>query len=122
MFTYLNGSIMRQLVAAISGAVALLLIITSFIFLTKLSDDNRQQITRAIEDIVKLQSAEVRGFFEAKGQVVHSVFANPQVIDWFTNYNERLSDIDNSKQYQQVTEYFKYFSTQDKAIKSVFFW
>jgi methyl-accepting chemotaxis protein len=112
---------MRQLVAAISGAVALLLIITSFIFLTKLSDDNRQQITRAIEDIVKLQSAEVRGFFEAKGQVVHSVFANPQVIDWFTNYNERLSDIDNSKQYQQVTEYFKYFSTQDKAIKSVFF-
>jgi methyl-accepting chemotaxis protein len=121
MFTYLNGSIMRQLVAAISGAVALLLIITSFIFLTKLSDDNRQQITRAIEDIVKLQSAEVRGFFEAKGQVVHSVFANPQVIDWFTNYNERLSDIDNSKQYQQVTEYFKYFSTQDKAIKSVFF-
>ena len=121
MFTYLNGSIMRQLVAAISGAVALLLIITSFIFLTKLSDDNRQQITRAIEDIVKLQSAEVRGFFEAKGQVVHSVFANPQVIDWFTNYNERLSDIENSKQYQQVTEYFKYFSTQDKAIKSVFF-
>ncbi len=112
---------MRQLVAAISGAVALLLIITSFIFLTKLSDDNRQQITRAIEDIVKLQSAEVRGFFEAKGQVVHSVFANPQVIDWFTEYNERLSDIDDNKQYQQVTEYFKYFSTQDKAIKSVFF-
>jgi methyl-accepting chemotaxis protein len=121
MFTYLNGSIMRQLVAAISGAVALLLIITSFIFLTKLSDDNRHQITRAIEDIVKLQTAEVRGFFEAKGQVVHSVFANPQVIDWFTKYNERLSDIDNNKQYQQVTEYFKYFSIQDKAIKSVFF-
>ncbi len=63
----------------------------------------------------------MRGFFEAKGQVVHSVFANPQVIDWFTNYNERLSDIDDNKQYQQVTEYFKYFSTQDKAIKSVFF-
>jgi methyl-accepting chemotaxis protein len=121
MFTYLNGSIMRQLVAAISGAVALLLIITSFMFLSKLSDDNRQQITRAIEDIVKLQSAEVRGFFEAKGQVVHSVFANPQVINWFANYDERLSDIDNNQQYQQVTGYFKFFSTNDKAIKSVFF-
>ena len=112
---------MRQLVAGISGAVALLLITTSFFILSNVSDDTRKQITRSIEDIVKLQSAEVRGFFEAKGQIVHSVFASPQVIDWFSDYDQRLSDIDNNKQYQQVTEYFKYFSTKDPAIKSVFF-
>ena len=76
---------MRQLVAGISGAVALLLIITSFFILSNVSDDTRKQITRSIEDIVKLQSAEVRGFFEAKGQIVHSVFASPQVIDWFSD-------------------------------------
>lgn len=112
---------MRQLVAGISGAVALLLITTSFFILSNVSDDTRKQITRSIEDIVKLQSAEVRGFFEAKGQIVHSVFASPQVIDWFSDYDQRLSDIDNNKQYQQVTEYFKYFSTKEPAIKSVFF-
>lgn len=112
---------MRQLVAGISGAVALLLIITSFFILSNVSDNTREQITTSIEDIVKLQSAEVRSFFEAKGQIVNSVFASPQVIDWFSNYNQRLSSIDNNKQYQQVTEYFKFFSTQDPAIKSVFF-
>jgi len=112
---------MRQLVAGISGAVALLLIITSYFILSNVSDNTREQITMSIEDIVKLQSAEVRGFFEAKGQIVHSVFASPQVVDWFSNYNQRLADIDDNKQYQQVTEYFKFFSTKDPAIKSVFF-
>ena len=112
---------MRQLVVGISGAVALLLIITSFFILSNVSDNARQQITSSIEDIVKLQSAEVRSFFEAKGQIVHSVFASPQVIEWFTEYDQRLSNIDNNKQYQQVTEYFQYFSMKDPAIKSVFF-
>ena len=121
MFNFINRSIMRQLVAGISSAVALLLVITSFFILSNVSDNTRKQITRSIEDIVKLQSAEVRGFFEAKGQIVHSVFASPQVIDWFSNYKKRLSDIDDDKQYQQVTEYFNFFSTKDSAIKSVFF-
>lgn len=112
---------MRQLVAGIAGAVALLLIITSFFILSNVSDNTRNKITSSIADIVKLQSAEVRGFFEAKGQIVHSVFASPQVIDWFSDYDQRLSAIDNNKQYQQVTEYFKFFSTTDPTIKSVFF-
>jgi len=121
MFNFISRSIMRQLVAGISSAVALLLIITSYFILSNVSDNTREQITASIEDIVKLQSAEVRGFFEAKGQIVHSVFASPQVIDWFTDYNQRLADIDDNKQYQQVTEYFKFFSDKDAAIKSVFF-
>ena len=85
---------MRQLVAGISGAVALLLITTSFFILSNVSDDTRKQITRSIEDIVKLQSAEVRGFFEAKGQIVHSVFASPQVIDWFSDYDQSKTLVD----------------------------
>ena len=121
MLDFINRSIMRQLVIGISGAVAMLLIITSYFVLSNLSDSTRAQITSSIEGIVKLQSSEVRSFFESKGQIVHSVFASPQVIDWFENYDQRLSDIDNNKEYQQVTEFFKFFSTQDTAIKSVFF-
>ncbi len=112
---------MRQLVVGISGAVALLLIITSYFIISNVSDNTRAQITTSIEGIVKLQSAEVRSFFEEKGQIVHSVFASPQVIDWFSSYNQRLADIDDNKQYQQVTTYFKFFSDKDPAIKSVFF-
>jgi len=116
-----SRSIMRQLVVGISASVALLLLITSYFILSNISDKTRSQLTTSIEGIVKLQSAEVRGFFEKKGQINHSVFSNPQVIDWFTHYTERLSNIDDNKNYQDVTKYFNYFSEKDPAIKSLFF-
>jgi len=121
MSKYFRRSITRQLVVGISGAVAALLIIASYIILDRVGDNTRLQLESSIKQLVKLQSSQVKGFFEAKGQVVHSVFANPQVIDWFTHYDERLSDISSNEQYLDVTEYFKYFSDNDSAIKSVFF-
>jgi methyl-accepting chemotaxis protein len=112
---------MRQLVITISSAVAILLVITSFFILSNVSDNTREQLVSDIENIVTLQSTKVKEFFVAKGQINHSVFSNPLVIDWFNNYDKRLSDISDDEQYQDVTRYFKFFSEQDSAIKSVFF-
>ena len=121
MFNFLSRSIMRQLVITISSAVTVLLVVTSFFLLSNVSDNTRKQLISDIENIVSLQSTKVKEFFIAKGQINHSIFANPLVIDWFTTYDTRLSNIDDNKQYQDVTRYFKYFSEQDSAIKSVFF-
>ena len=112
---------MRQLVITISSAVAILLVITSFFILSNVSDNTREQLISDIENIVTLQSTKVKEFFVAKGQINHSVFSNPLVIDWFKNYDKRLSNIGDNKQYQDVTRYFKFFSEKDPAIKSVFF-
>lgn len=121
MFNFFSRSIMRQLVITISSAVTVLLVVTSFFLLSNVSDNTRKQLISDIENIVSLQSTKVKEFFIAKGQINHSIFANPLVIDWFTTYDTRLSNIDDNKQYQDVTRYFKYFSDQDSAIKSVFF-
>jgi len=121
MFNFFSRSIMRQLVITISSAVAILLVITSFFILSNVSDNTREQLVSDIENIVTLQSTKVKEFFVAKGQINHSVFSNPLVIDWFNNYDKRLSDISDDEQYQDVTRYFKFFSEQDSAIKSVFF-
>jgi len=121
MINFFRRSILRQLTFGISTAVAFLLIVTSYFVLSNISEDTRKKVNSSIESIVSQQAAEVRNFFIAKGQVNHAIFANPQVIDWFTNYDQRLSDIDDNKNYQDVTRYFKYFSENDTAIKSVFF-
>lgn len=121
MINFLRRSILRQLIFGISTAVAFLLIVTSYFVLSNISEDTRKQVNSSIESIVSQQSAEVRNFFIAKGQINHAIFANPQVIDWFTSYDKRLSDIDDNKNYQEVTKYFKYFSDNDSSIKSVFF-
>lgn len=112
---------MRQLVFTISSAVAILLIVTSFFLLSNVSDNTRKLLISDIDNIVSLQSTIVKDFFIAKGQINHSIFANPLVVDWFTTYDDRLSNINDNKQYKDVTRYFKYFSEQDSAIKSVFF-
>jgi methyl-accepting chemotaxis protein len=121
MLNYFSRSIMRQLVITISSAVAILLVITSFFILSNVSDNTRRQLISDIENLVTLQSTKVKDFFVAKGQINHSVFSNPLVIDWFKNYDKRLSDINENKQYQDVTRYFKFFSEKDPAIKSIFF-
>jgi len=121
MLNFFRHSILRQLVFGISTAVAILLIVTSYFMLSNVSETSRTNLISSIEDIVKIQASEVRGFFEAKGQINHAAFANPQVINWFESYNERLADIDDNELYQSVTDYFKFFSDNDSAIKSMFF-
>lgn len=53
--------------------------------------------------------------------MIDSVFASPQLLDWFTQYNKRLSNLDRDAEYQNVIQYFKHFSDTDSDIKSVFF-
>jgi methyl-accepting chemotaxis protein len=121
MKNFFRSSILRQLVFGISTAVAFLLIVTSYFVLSDISENTRKQVNSSIESIVSQQSAEVRNFFIAKGQLNHAIFSNPQVVDWFTDYDQRLSNLDDDKNYKDVIKYFKYFSDQDSSIKSVFF-
>jgi methyl-accepting chemotaxis protein len=121
MLNFFSRSILRQLIFGISTAVAILLIVTSYFILSTISSDTREQLISSIKGIVSEQATEVRSFFQAKGQINHAVFATPQVVDWFTNYDQRLSDISGDKDYKDVVSYFKYFTEKDPAIKSVFF-
>jgi len=121
MINFFRSSILRQLVFGISTAVAFLLIVTSYFVLSDISEDTRKEVNNSIESIVSQQAGEVRNFFIAKGQLNHAIFSNPQVLDWFTDYDQRLSNLDDDKNYKDVIKYFKYFSDQDSSIKSVFF-
>ena len=121
MINFFRSSILRQLVFGISTAVAFLLIVTSYFVLSDISEDTRKQVNSSIESIVSEQAAEVRNFFIAKGQLNHAIFSNPQVVDWFTGYDQRLSNLADDRNYKDVIKYFKYFSDQDSSIKSVFF-
>lgn len=121
MFDFFWRSISRQLILGISGAVAILLCVASYIILDRVSDTTRTQLESSIQNLVSKQAVEVRSFFESKGQNIHSIFANPQVRDWFTDYDQRGSDIEGNTNYHDVVQYFRFFSEQDQSIKSIFF-
>ncbi|SHI11279.1 methyl-accepting chemotaxis protein [Ferrimonas marina] len=118
---FLRHSLIRQLVAAIAGTVFLILLIASFYLVHTNARSAESQLRQGIDSLLAHRSAQVQGFFEAKGQVVHSVFANPQVVDFFSQYRSRGSDLSRDRNYPDVVRYFRFFSDQDSSIKSVFF-
>ncbi len=121
MLHFLSRSISRQLVAGISLAIGIMLALISFFIINEVNTNTKSQLEHAISSIVSNQTVAVQGFFETKGQSIHSIFASPQVVNWFADYKDRGSDISNDQSYRDIVKYFKYFSDNDKAIKSIFF-
>ena len=118
---FINQSITRRIVFWTVLPLFVLSIIAGIWQVSGVKEATTKRVESGITDIVNINATEIRGFFEAKGQVIHSIFASPQVLDWFSNYTERGSDLSRDQEYREVVRYFKYFSDQDKAIKSVFF-
>ena len=118
---WFKRSLSLQLVVTIVGALAVLFTVVALLLVKNESASTRQQIDNDLTSLVQLKSNEVRSYFAAKGQLIHAVFANPTVVDWFSQYNSRLSDVSADQDYQSIIDYFKYFSIQDSDIKSVFF-
>ncbi|MPY22759.1 methyl-accepting chemotaxis protein [Shewanella sp. YLB-07] len=117
----LKSSLSLQLVFAIVGALAILLAIVSAFLVNGESDRTRKQIDVDLSALVQLKSNEVTSYFVEKAKVIDSVFASPQVLNWLSQYNKRLSNLDRDVEYQSVIQYFKHFSDSDSDIKSVFF-
>lgn len=118
---FINQSITRRIVFWTVLPLFVLSIIAGIWQVSGVKESTAKRVESGITDIVNINATEIRGFFEAKGQVIHSIFASPQVLDWFSNYTDRGSDLSNDKEYQEVVRYFRYFSNEDPAIKSVFF-
>jgi methyl-accepting chemotaxis protein len=114
-------SVGRRLLVLVLSSMATLFLIYGIWQVSQVQKSTELRVQRDMANLVKLRAAEVQGFFHAKGQVIHSVFSNPQVLEWFENYDDRGGNIANIKQYQDVTEYFRFFSDNDTAIKSIFF-
>ncbi|WP_162558461.1 methyl-accepting chemotaxis protein [Saliniradius amylolyticus] len=114
-------SLSQRIIISSIACVALLFALYGVIQVVNVKHDTESKVHDDIQSLVKLNAERIRGFFVAKGQVIHSVFSNPQVLDWFESYDDRGGNIADNTDYQAVTRYFRFFSDQDDAIKSVFF-
>ena len=118
---HIKRSLSLQLVLTLVGALAVLLALVATFLVRDASQSTRATIDGDINALMELKSREIRGYFEAKGQVIHSVFAEPGLTGWFSQYRARGSEISADKTYQDIVAYFRSFSDRDADIKSVFF-
>ncbi|TKB49612.1 methyl-accepting chemotaxis protein [Ferrimonas aestuarii] len=118
---WIRASITRQLVAYIGGALCVLMVLVTGYQVSNARVETQQEIDHEVRQMVAKQAAGIAAFFEAKGQVIHSVFASPQVQQFFQEYDNRGGRIGDAQAYADVIDFFKFFSDNDEAIKSVFF-
>lgn len=114
-------SISQRLIAFCVIGIAILFALYGIWQVMQVRTNTIEKVNGDIRNIVTLKATEVADFFYAKGQVIHSVFASPQVLDWFANHDDRGGVIEGSTEYQAVKSYFRFLSDNDPAIKSVFF-
>jgi len=118
---WFQKSISRRLIAGCLGSIAVLFFIYGIWQIQTVKNTTTDRVGNDVANLVEQKATEIKAFFDAKGQVIHSVFANPQILTWFESYNNRGSDISGDTVYHDIRQYFRYFSDQDPAIKSVFF-
>ncbi|MFQ6372141.1 methyl-accepting chemotaxis protein [Shewanella sp. YIC-542] len=116
----IKRSLSRQLVVAIAGALAILLTTIAAFMVKTDSDSTRVRIDNDIAAMLELKAQEIGNYFYAKGQIIHTIFANPWVVNWFDGYQQRGADLSQDEQYQALVKYFRFFSERNKDIKSVF--
>ena len=114
-------SISQRLIAGCVGSIAILFVLYGIWQVQTVSSSTSSRVDNDLANLVGQKATEIQGFFDAKGQVIHSVFGNPYILDWFNNYDQRGSDLSNDPGYNQIQQYFNFFSDKDEAIKSVFF-
>ncbi|MBE8167227.1 MAG: methyl-accepting chemotaxis protein, partial [Shewanella sp.] len=95
-----------QLVIMIVGPLAILLTVVATLLVNNESARTRNQIDADIRSLVELKSVEISDYFIAKGQIIHTVFSQPDLLNWFSRYEQRGANLEGDAQYQRIISHF----------------
>ncbi len=115
------NSIAKKVVFAVSGLLAGISIVTAYVLISERADQVESEVIQEVRLINDNTSSSIQEFFKERSRVVTTLQASPFITNWFSNYDERGSDIDSDETYQSIVNQFRAISAQDPMIKSVFF-
>jgi methyl-accepting chemotaxis protein len=118
---YKFGSVRNELTILLSLALAIILAITSFIYIQNVSSTTRNQVEAGLINTLELQTNNIQAFIRGHGEVVDTMVASAQLISWFDNYRQRGKDLTNDSEFPKVVQMFKNLQKRDDTTKAVFF-
>ncbi len=114
-------SIKSELVVISSVAIGILLIGILIVSSISVSKKTEEKIEQGLKSTLQLEVQKIQGFFQARGRVVETFIANPQLTDWFDNYTQRHRDLSQDADYKKITKMLNSLVTADEPIKASFF-
>jgi methyl-accepting chemotaxis protein len=118
---YKFGSVRNELTILLSLALAIILAITSFIYIQNVSSTTRNQVQTGLINTLALQTNDIQAFIRGHGEVVDTMLASTQLISWFDSYRERNKDLSNDLEFPKIVQLFKNLQKRDDSTKAVFF-
>ncbi|MDN2482859.1 methyl-accepting chemotaxis protein [Vibrio agarivorans] len=115
------NTIAKKLIISIAATLIMISLIASVIIINQRTQEVDYQVTQDVKLVVDDASHQIREFFRERSRVVTSLAVNRTMNDWFANYTQRGSNIDQDKTYQSIVRMFQDISAHDPAIKSVFY-
>lgn len=114
-------SIKSELVVISSVAIGILLIGILVVFSMGVSKTTQEKIEQGLTSTLQLEVQKIQGFFQARGRVVETFLANPQLTDWFDNYTQRHRDLSDDADYKKIIRMLDSLAKGDESIKASFF-
>jgi methyl-accepting chemotaxis protein len=118
---YQFKSIRNELTLLLSLALAVILIIISVIYIRNVSLETAERVEDGLLNSLNLQTLAIESFIGEHGEVVDTMVASPQLIDWFDNYSEREKDLSEDLEFPRIVQFFKNLQQRDESTKAVFF-
>lgn len=115
------NTIAKKLIISIAAILLLISIIVSVLNINSRIKEVELDVTQDVTLVVDAAAHQIREFFRERSRVVTSLMVNHTMNDWFANYTERGSNIDQDPTYRSIVSMFKDVSAHDPAIKSVFY-
>ncbi len=114
-------SVVRKVLLSVSGIIAIIAIMVAYAVTSERAESVKQSVTQEIRRATQQASDGIHEFFRERSRVVTSLQGNPFINGWFSQYQERGSNIENDPAYQDIVKLFKHESAYDPMIKSVFY-
>jgi len=87
----------------------------------QVSDLTRQRVQQAVLDLVTLRARDIAAFFEERGRIATTLFADPLAEEWIAGYATFRRPLEGDPGWDRLRTEFERLERADPTITSVFF-
>lgn len=87
----------------------------------QISDLTRDNVQQGVLDLVTLRAREIAAFFEERGRVATTVFADPLARRWIAEYTTFRRPLEGDPGWEHLLGEFRFIEEHDPTITAVFF-
>ena len=119
-FMKLKNSVTAKLVGATASAIFVILLITTYILVSKVSENTSERLDSDIEKSIELYASDIESYFKTHITRAEVIFRNTWLIDWFEQHRDRGQNLD-TPEYKRMMKVFSREMKGREDIASVFF-